>query len=58
MDLVPTDAVLVHRTFISVLDFPQVVEGRCGYAGSNKANSVERNSLGKEQLLEPLASFQ
>ena len=33
---------------------PQVAEGRCSYAGSNKAFSVERDSLGKEQLLEPL----
>ncbi len=37
-----------------VLDFPQVAEGRCGYAGSNKAISVERDSVRKEQLLEPL----
>ncbi len=37
---------------------PQVAEGRCGYAGSNKAFSVERDSDGKEQLLEPLALFE
>ena len=49
------DSHLVHHPFISGLDFPQVAEGRCGYAGSNKAFSVERDSLGKEQLLEPLA---
>ena len=49
------DSHLVHHPFISGLDFPQVAEGRCGYAGSNKASSVERDSLGKEQLLEPLA---
>ena len=51
---VPTGAVLVHQTFISGSDFPQVAEGRCGYAGSNKAISVERDSIRKEQLLEPL----
>ena len=41
-------------SFISGSDFPQVAEGRCGYAGSNKAISVERDSIRKEQLLEPL----
>ena len=46
--------VWVHQTFISSLNRPQVAEGRCGYAGSNKAFSVERDSVGKEQLLEPL----
>jgi hypothetical protein len=35
--------------------FPQIAEGRCRYAGSNKAFSVERDSVGKEQLLEPLS---
>src|SRR5829696_2193622 len=48
----------VHHPFISGLDFPQVAEGLCGYAGSNKAFSVERNSVGKEQLLEPLSLFE
>jgi hypothetical protein len=52
---VPTDAVLVHQTFIPALNRPQVAEGRCGYGGSNKAVSVERDSVWKEQLLEPLA---
>jgi hypothetical protein len=42
----------------SGLDFPQVAEGRCGYAGSNKAVSVERDSVWKEQLLEPLPLFE
>ena len=28
------------------------------YAGSNKAISVERDSVGKEQLLEPLVLFE
>ena len=46
---------LGHRTFISSSDFPQLVESRCGYAGSNKSISVKSNSVGKEQLLEPLA---
>jgi hypothetical protein len=55
---VPTRDVLVHQTFIPALDLPLVAEGRCGYGGSNKAVSVERNSLGKEQLLEPLALFE
>jgi hypothetical protein len=45
-------------SFISGLDFPQVAEGRCGYPGSNKAFSVERDSVWKEQLLEPLALFE
>ena len=45
-------------TFIPGSDFPQVVEGRCGCAGSNKANSVERDSVWKEQLLEPLPLFE
>jgi hypothetical protein len=31
-----------------------VAESRCGCAGSNKAISVERDSIRKEQLLEPL----
>ena len=35
--------------------FPQVAESGCGCGGSNKAVSAERNSLWKEQLLEPLA---
>jgi hypothetical protein len=39
----------------SVSDFPQVAEGRCRCGGSNKAISVERDSLRREQLLEPLA---
>jgi hypothetical protein len=34
--------------------FRQVVESWRGYAGSNKAARVERQSFGKEQLLEPL----
>ena len=55
---VPTGAILVHQTFIPSLNRPQVAEGRCGYGGSNKAVSVERDSLGKEQLLEPLALFE
>jgi hypothetical protein len=48
----------VHQPFISIVDRPQVAEGRCGYAGSNKAFSVERDSVCKEQLLEPLALFE
>jgi hypothetical protein len=39
----------------SGLDFPQVAEGRCGYTGSKKPISVERDSVGKEELLEPLS---
>ena len=54
---VPTGAVLVHQTFIFGLDLPQVAEDRRGYAGSNKLISVERDSVGKEQLLEPLPLF-
>jgi hypothetical protein len=52
---VPTGSRLIHHPFISILDRPQVAEGRCGYPGSNKAVSVERDSLWKEQMLEPLA---
>ena len=44
------DAGQVHQTFIPSLDSPQVVEGGCGYGGSNKAVSVERDSVRKEQL--------
>ena len=47
------DSRLVHQIFITGLDFPQVAEGRCGYAGSSKPISVERDSVRKEQLLEP-----
>ncbi|RPI49881.1 MAG: hypothetical protein EHM55_22725 [Acidobacteria bacterium] len=54
-NLVPTSTRLVHQTFIPGLDCPQVAEGRRSYAGSNKPSSVERDSVGKEQLLEPLA---
>jgi hypothetical protein len=39
-------------------DFPQVAEGRLGDAGSNQAISVERDSVRKEQLLEPLSLFE
>jgi hypothetical protein len=49
---------LVHQTFIPALNRPQVAEGRCGYGGSNKAASVERDSAWKEQLLEPLPLFE
>jgi hypothetical protein len=49
---------LAHHPSISILDWPQVAEGRCGYAGSNKAFSVERDSVRKEQLLEPLPLFE
>ena len=47
---------LVHQTFIPTLNRPQVAECRCGYGGSNKAVSVERDR--KEQLLEPLPLFE
>jgi len=49
---------VAHHPFISILNRPQVAEGRCGYAGSNKPISVERDSFRKEQLLEPLALFE
>ena len=52
------DPGLVHQTSISGLDFPQVAERRRSYAGSNKAISVERDSVRKEQLLEPLPLFE
>jgi hypothetical protein len=48
----------VHQTFIFSLNRPQVAEGECGCGGSNKAVSVERDSVWKEQLLEPLALFE
>ena len=55
-----TGSIPVWSTILSfpILDRPQVAEGRCGYAGSNKAFSVERDSVRKEQLLEPLALFE
>ena len=55
-----TGSIPVWSTILSFssLDSPQVAEGRCGYAGSNKAFSVERDSVGKEQLLEPLSLFE
>ena len=40
---------------IPTVNLPQVTERRCGYYGSNKAGAVERDSLGEEELLEPLA---
>jgi hypothetical protein len=52
---VPSGENLGHQPFIHGLDFPQVAEGPCGYAGSNKAFSVERDSVWKEELLKPLA---
>ena len=55
---VPTGAGLVHHPFISPLNRLQVAEGRRGYGGSNKAFSVERDSVWKEQLLEPLPLFE
>jgi hypothetical protein len=36
----------------------EVAQGPRGYAGSNKAISVERDSVGKEQSLEPLSLFE
>lgn len=41
-----------NQTFLFGSDFPQVAE-RCGYAGSNKAVSIERDSVRKEQQLDP-----
>src|SRR5262245_18610710 len=55
---VPTGDVLVHQTFISGSDFPQVAESRCGCAGSNKPISVEGNSVRKKELSEPLTLFE
>ena len=55
---VPTGDVLVHHPFLPSLEFLQLAESRRGYAGSNKAVSVERDSLRKEQFLEPLALFE
>ena len=52
-----TGSIPVRSTILSfpALNRLQVVERPCGYGGSNKAGAVERNSLRKEQLLEPLA---
>ena len=55
---VPTGKRLVHQPFISSFNRPQVAEGRRGYAGSNTPISVERDSVWKEQLLEPLPLFE
>ena len=52
---VPSGENLGHQTFISTFNRPQIAEGRCGYTGSDKSISIERDSVGKEQLLEPLA---
>ena len=46
------------KPFIPTLSSPQVAESRSGYGGSNKAASVERDSVGKEQWLEPLPLFE
>jgi hypothetical protein len=46
---------LVHRIFISQSRFPQVAEGRCSAPVRTNRISVERDSVRKEQLLEPLA---
>ena len=40
------------------LDSLHVAEGQCGYPGSNKAISVERDSVRKEQLLGTLPLFE
>ncbi len=55
-----TGSIPVRSTNLSFpsVNRPQVAEGRCGYAGSNKAFSVERDSVRKEQLLEPLPLFE
>ena len=52
---VPTGAGLVHHTFSPDRNRLQVVERRSGCGGSPKALPVERNSLRKKQLLEPLS---
>jgi hypothetical protein len=44
------DSIRAHQTFIFGSDFPHVAEGRCGYAGSNKPFSVERDPVRKEEL--------
>ena len=49
------DSGLGHQTFIFSLNRPQAAESECGCGGSNKAVSIERDSLWKEQVLEPLA---
>jgi len=43
--------------FIPTVNRPQVAESLCSCGGSNKAVSVERNSIRKEQSLEPLSLF-
>jgi len=52
------DSRLVHQTFIPCLDSPQVAESRCSCTSSNKAVSVERDFVRKEQSLEPLSLFE
>jgi hypothetical protein len=47
-----------YQTFIFDLNSSQVAEGRCGYAGSNKRFPVERDSVRKKELLEPLSLFE
>jgi hypothetical protein len=55
LSLSATRATVGRPTFIFSFDSPQVAEGWRGYAGSNKPIFVKRDSVGKEQLLEPLA---
>jgi hypothetical protein len=50
---IPCYLSLRKNTFGS--DFPQIAAGRRGYAGSNTSISAERDSIRKEQLLEPLS---
>ena len=53
--MVPSGTNLGQQTFISSVNPPQIVEGWCGYGGSNKAVSVECDSLREEQLLQALS---
>jgi hypothetical protein len=55
---VPTAKNLAHQTFIPCFNRPQVAESGGGYGGWNKAVSIERDSFGKDQLLEPLSLFE
>ena len=50
---VPTRAVLGHHPFIFIPDRPQVAEGRCGYAGSNKPFPSNAIPSGKNSYWNP-----
>jgi hypothetical protein len=47
-----------RQTVFNRFDGSQVPERVGAYPGSNKACSVEQHTVGKEQLLQPMALFE